>query len=255
MKKPLFLLLAAVCISISKLNAQPQATVVTVRAQSKDAKFIGTSMGGALVTITDAETGELLAKGVTKGSTGDTQKLVREPKQRHVPLSTPGAAKFETTLELEEPVFVTIEATAPMAQKQSQVTTSTQLWLIPGRDITGDGIILEIPGFAVDVLSPRAHETISGKDITIQANVVMMCGCPTSDGGLWNSSNYEIVAMIKKEGAIIDSVPLEFTGKTSFFEGSYKAKGSGSYEIIVYAYHAKTGNTGVDKTTAVTSVQ
>ena len=42
-------------------------TTVTVRAKSKDAKFIGSHMGGALVVIRDAETGEVLAQGLTRG--------------------------------------------------------------------------------------------------------------------------------------------------------------------------------------------
>lgn len=231
------------------------ATDITVRAQSKDAKFIGTSMGGAYITITEVKTGKILAAGTTTGSTGDTQKLVRDPRQRYEQLSTPGAAKFEATLSLSEPVFVTVSAVAPFAKKQARVETSTQLWLIPGKDITGDGIILEIPGFVIDVLSPQTHQTLENTQMDIRANIVMMCGCPTSNGGLWDSSEYEIEAIIKKDGKTIDSVPLQFTGQTSTYATKYKAPGSGVYEITVYAYHAKTGNTGVDKTTTVISDQ
>ncbi|MGK7371279.1 MAG: hypothetical protein ACNS64_13800 [Candidatus Halalkalibacterium sp. M3_1C_030] len=230
-------------------------TEVTVRAQSKDAKFIGTSMGGAYITITEVKSGEVLADGMAEGSTGDTQKLVRDPKQRYEQLSTPGAAKFEATLSLSEPVFVTISAVAPYAKKQAQVETSTQMWLIPGKDITGDGIILEIPGFVIDVLSPQTHQSLNSSEIEIRANIVMMCGCPTSEGGLWDSSEYEIEAIIKKDGKTIDSVPLNFTGQTSTYSASYTASENGVYEITVYAYHAKTGNTGVDKTTAIVSEQ
>lgn len=222
-----------------------------VRAQAKDAKFIGTSMGGALIRITDAETGELLAKGLTKGATGDTQRLVVDATERYGQLHTEGAAKFETTLELSEPVFVTVEAVAPYAKKQAQVASSTQLWLIPGKDITGDGIILEVPGFTIDVLSPQTHSRTSEKEIPIKANVVMMCGCTVSDGGLWDSSGYEIRALIKHNSEIVDSVPLSFTGTANTFEGSYEVPEPGVYEVIVYAYDNKTGNTGVDRTTVI----
>ncbi len=237
--------------TILKAQDTGMPTTVTVRAKAKDAKFIGTSMGGALVTITNVETGELLAKGLTKGSTGNTGKLVTERRGRYTELGTPGAAKFETVLKLEKPVFVTISATAPMAQKQSQATTSTQLWLIPGKDITGDGLILEIPGFVVDVLEPRAHQGLSGEEISIRANLVMMCGCATSDGGLWDSSEYEIEAVVRKSGEEVGKAPLRYSGTTSLFEGSFVPEGEGAYEITVYAYHAKTGNTGVDKTTVI----
>lgn len=236
-------------------QTSPKPTDIVVRAQSKDAKFIGSSMGGAFITIKEDKTGEILAKGYTEGSTGDTQKLMRQPTKRYETLSTPGAAKFEATLNISEPTFVTITAVAPYAKKQARVENSTQLWLIPGKDITGDGIILEIPGFVVDVLNPQTHQTVNEKQINIKANIVMMCGCPTSEGGLWDSSEYEIQAMIKKDSEIIDSVPLAFTGQTSTYSGNYTVPEGGAYEIIVYAYHDKTGNTGVDKTTVIVSGQ
>lgn len=235
---------------IQPVSAQ-DATQLVIRAKAKDAKFIGTSMGGALIRIINTNTGELLAKGVTEGSTGDTERLVLASNERYDDLHTEDAAKFETTLQLSEPVFATVEAVAPNAQQQSQVVSSTQLWLIPGKDIIGDGIILEIPGFAVDVLTPRAHSRTAQRNISIQANVVMMCGCPVSDGGLWDSSDYEIKALINHTDKVVDTVPLSFTGTANLFEGTYSATDSGVYEITVYAYDAKTGNTGVDKTTVI----
>ncbi len=244
-----FLILTAFTTTMAQ-----QSTKVVVRVLAKDAKFIGSSMGGALVTIKNAETGELLAKGPTRGSTGDTEKLVTEPAERYEQVSTEGSSKFVAALELDKPTFVTISATGPYAKRQAHVMSSTQLWLIPGKNITGDGIILEIPGFVVDILQPQTHETVEGEEISIKANIVMMCGCPTSPDGTWDSSEYEIKALIIQEGERIDEVPLSFTGKTSTFEGSYSAAEAGSYKIVVYAFHPETGNTGLDKT-AVTIVE
>ena len=50
-------------------------TNVMIRAKAKDAKFIGTSVGGAKILVRDALTKELLAEGVTSGSTGNTEKI------------------------------------------------------------------------------------------------------------------------------------------------------------------------------------
>lgn len=243
-----FILLTIVTASVAFAQ---ESTRLIVRVQAKDAKFIGTSMGGALIQIRNAETGKLLAEGLTEGSTGDTQRLVTDPKERYEQMHTEGAARFETTLELSEPMFVTVEAVAPYAKKQARAISSTQLWLIPGKDITGDGIILEVPGFVVDVLSPQTHSRTPAGEISIQANVVMMCGCPVSDGGLWDSSDYEIRALIKREGEIVDTMPMEFTGIDNTFSGTYETSDSGVHEITVYAYDAKTGNTGVDRTTVI----
>ncbi|MDX1618448.1 MAG: hypothetical protein R3224_06660 [Balneolaceae bacterium] len=252
--KKLSILLLAILIPIpSSLLAQshPVPTRLVVRAQAKDAKFIGTSMGGARVEVRKAATGELLAEGRTEGSTGDTGRLMRTPKTREMTLSTPGAARFETVIELERPTLVTVRATAPMGQPQSLASSSTQLWLIPGKDITGDGVLLEIPGFAVDILAPQAHESVLKQAIAVRANVVMMCGCPTTPGGLWDSDTYEIRALIYRDGEQVQGVPLAYAGKTSTFEGTFTPRETGTYEITVYAYHGATGNTGVDKTTVV----
>ncbi|HKK47135.1 MAG TPA: hypothetical protein VJ964_16525 [Balneolaceae bacterium] len=250
--KKVIVLCSVLLLSISiACQAQKHSTQVVVRAIAKDAKFIGSSMDGALITIKEANTGRILAEGKTAGGTGDTDKLVRQPHARYGQLSSPGSAKFETTLQLSEPTFVTVSATAPMSQKQSQVTSSTQLWLIPGKDITGDGILLQIPGFAIDILQPQVHEFDKKEQITITANAVMMCGCPTSPGGLWDSSKMEFVAVVKKEGTEISRKSMAYAGKTSTYQTSFTPESSGTYQITVFGYDSRTGNTGLDRTTVV----
>ena len=120
--------------------------------------------------------------------------------------------------------------------------------MIPGKDISGDGVVLEVPGFVVDILNPKTHSTSEGNQINIRANIVMMCGCPTSDGGLWDSSEYQIKALIHHDGRKVDEVPLEFTGETNLFEAAFTPSKSGEYIVTVYAFHPNTENSGVDKT-------
>ncbi len=256
MEKKSFNLTLTVAVLISlggAFAAQPTHVVVHVRA--KDAKFVGTSMGGALITIRDSDTGEVLAQGVTRGTTGDTQTLMKTPHARGTQLSDDAAAKFDAVVDLEEPRLVTVEAKGPLAQRQSAVTVSTQVWLIPGKDIPGDGILLELPGFAVDLLSPQTHESIklvnNEATLAITANVVMMCGCPVTVGGLWDAKKYEVKALVKHGETFVGEIPLAATGKASTFRGELQVSETGVYEIIVYAYDAGSGNTGVDKTTVV----
>jgi len=153
-------------------------TKITVRAKSKDAKFIGSSMGGALVVLRDAETGEVLAEGLTTGGTGDTQKIMVEPLKRGMIVSDASTAKFDATLDIKEPKFVTIEVSGPMGHKQSIAKSTTQVWIVPGRDIEGDGVMVEVPGFTIDLLAPQPQETykLYGNNITVpvKANIVMM---------------------------------------------------------------------------------
>ena len=251
MKRCLLLLLILSLIIPELLIAQAQPTVLVVRTRAKDAKFIGSTMGGARITVRDADTGELLAKGFTKGSTGNTKRLMQTPESRDMRLSTPDAAKFETILSLSEPRLVTIEATVPYLQRQSQITASTQVWMIPGKDIDGDGIIMEIPGFSVDLLQPQAHRYTDNPEIAIRANVVMMCGCTTTPGGLWDSSGYEISAIVRRGDEVVATVPLSYAGEPSTYEASYTPESAGAYEVVVYAYDPDTGNTGVDKTSVI----
>ncbi len=65
-------------------------------------------------------------------------------------------------------------------------------------------------------------------------------------GGLWDSNRYETKALIKYNGKITDTVPLNFAGP-SIFKGEIEVTIAGDYEIIVYSYDPGTGNTGVDK--------
>ncbi|WP_237390655.1 hypothetical protein [Fulvivirga sediminis] len=226
-------------------NATP--TKLVVRAKAKDAKFIGSSIGGALVVVRKTTTGEILAEGMTQGSTGNTSLIMKEPHERYKSLVEDNTAKFEALLDIDEPVFVTIEVTAPFNQPQSSVRASTQLWLIPGKDIDEEGVVLEISGFIVNVITPQTHESLSGGKSNISANIVMMCGCPLTNGGLWDAEKIEVKAIIKQEGELLTELPLQVKTKPNTFEQEYAFSKAGNYEIIIYAYDARTGNTGVGK--------
>ena len=229
-----------------------QSTKLIVRAKAKDAKFIGTSVGGAMVLIKNADTGELLTSGLTQGSTGNTSLIMKTPYNRYDQIADENTAKFEANLDISEPTFVTIEVKSPYSNRQATVLASTQIWVIPGKDITGDGIVLEIPGFIIDILEPQTHR-FQSKDrlkegyLGIKANIVMMCGCTISDGGLWDGSDMEVKALIKKGGKLVEEVDMQITPTSNIFAGKVKLEETGPYEITVYAYDAKTGNTGLDR--------
>lgn len=244
----IFVLILVLSMMHTGIFAQVHTTVV-VRAKAKDAKFIGDGMGGAMITILDAVSGDTLARGLAKGSTGDTERLVVKPVGRYDTLSTPGAAKFEAALSISKPTLVTIKAIAPYGKPHARVMASVQKWIIPGKDITGDGVILEIPGFVVSNQQPVADSTYAvNQPIRVRTHLVMMCGCPTSDGGLWDSSAYEIKAQIRRADEVITEIPLAFTGEQNWFEGTFTPTATGDYTVWVYAFHPETGNTGVAQT-------
>ncbi len=255
MKKGLTLVIIFVLILAEAVSADP--TRVIVRARAKDAKFVGTSIGGALVIIKNSTTGEILARGLTAGGTGNTDLLMKETHKRGEALTDEKTAKFEAIIDINQPEFVTVEVYSPINKKQATVKATTQLWLIPGKNITGDGIIVQIPGFIVDVLKPQTHSFLSrgesGGKIYIAANVVMMCGCPVTVGGIWNANNYDVEAIITRNGKTIGKVALNEKDKMNTFEAYYKVLENGVYLITVFAYDPATGNTGVDKTSVIVS--
>lgn len=251
MKNPLILLFGIFFFVFPSESIYSQETSVMIRAQSKDAKFIGTSIGGAKVIVREENTGKILAEGMTSGSTGDTQLIMKEPLERGKRLTDEKTAGFLAKLNIDKPVFVTIEVIAPLNKRQASIKTSTQMWIIPGKNITGEGVILEVPGFVVDILSPQTHENISkGKETEITANIVMMCGCPITEGGIWDASNYEVNAVISSEGKDQRVLELKVGDKPSTFKGNLSLS-PGNYEITVYAFDPATGNTGLDKTNII----
>ncbi|MEQ1609051.1 MAG: hypothetical protein ABL956_08815 [Hyphomonadaceae bacterium] len=242
---------AALASAVSCTSAYAEPTEIVVRAISRDAKFIGDSMGGVRIILRDARSGEILAEGITSGGTGDTKRLTETAKRREA-LATPEAAAFRTTIDIDQPRLVELEAYGPLGQPQSSITITSQQWILPGRHIReGNGWMVEMPGFVVDILDPPAAGAfkLATADVKLRANVVMMCGCPTSPGSLWDSNRFQITAIIQIDGKALPERPLTYSGTTSQYELSFRPDTAGVYNIVVQAYDATTGNTGVDRTT------
>jgi len=252
MKKLLFVIL---CLC-SLFEAEATPTILTVRVRAKDAKFIGTPIGSALVQVRNSLTGELLTKGLTQGNSGNTKLLLQNPVERNQVLTDDKTAKFQTSIDIEEPVLVDIEVLAPLSRRGAAIKGSTQLWIIPGKDILGDGIIIELPGLILDILNPSSHQVIPltsllNGTLSLKTSLTMLCGCAISKGGVWNSDDFEVKAILKKDGNKSGEYALTKSKENNIYEGLIPLNSAGSYEILVYAFSAKDGNSGVDKITFV----
>jgi hypothetical protein len=235
-------------------GAHTEPTEVAVRVIGKDSKFIGTEMGGMRITLRDAHTGEFLATGVTVGGTGDTKRIMQPQGGRRARLADDTAAKFTATLDLGEPRLIEAEAYGPLAQLQAAHRVLSTQWVVPGRSLAGgDGWVLELPGFVVDVLAPPAHVRLpsGSREIELQATVTMMCGCPIEPGGVWDAEHYELKALLKRDGAAVGVVDLAYAGEISRFAARLPLDAPGVYEALVYAYDPANGNTGLDRTTFI----
>jgi hypothetical protein len=151
------------------------STTVRVRAVSRDAKILSSTVGGARITIRDEATGVVLAEGLQEGGSGDTESIMVRPRERGAQVyDTPGAAAFETTVQLRGPTVVRVTAEGPLAFPQATRKVSKSLLLIPGQDVLGDGILLEIHGFIVEIETPaESTQPVAGDRLEVRATVRM----------------------------------------------------------------------------------
>src|SRR5699024_463033 len=111
------------------------------------------------------------------------------------------------------------------------------------------GVMLEIPGFAISILEPQGGQKTAGDAVTLTPKAQMRCGCPIAPDGHWDSNEREFVAVLSKGGKELSRKKMDFSGKTSIFETAFSPTEPGIYDVIVYGYDSRTGNTGVDKVT------
>lgn len=217
--------LASACEAQDRVEAEALPTRVVVRVVSRDAKIIGSGVGGALVRVVDAGTGEALAEGTQEGGTGETQLIMATARGRGVSVyDTEGAAGFLTELQLTEPTVVNIEALGPLGYPQATHSAMKQMLLVPGKHVEGDGVILELHGFIVEILSPEPLTPVE-ESFRLSARVRMMCGCPIAPGGIWDADNMQFVARLKADGAVVSTAPLRYAGEASMFTGSVSVPG------------------------------
>lgn len=229
-------------------SAQPVPTDVVVRAVAHDAKVVGSSVGGVRVTIREAETGRILAEGTQKGGTGDTELIMRRPHERGATVyGTSDAAAFRATLDLDGPTVVKVTAEGPLGPDHAIRSASRTLLLLPGRDVTGEGVVLELQGLVARLESPEAEASPAGGEvIPVRATVEMMCGCPVTPGGLWDADRMEVRARLTRDGRLVGETVLRYAGEPSTFEGELPVPpGKGTYELVVTAAQDDAANFGV----------
>jgi hypothetical protein len=172
--------LALICPVISfvspTFSAEKISTKVIVRVVSKDAKVVGSGVGGASVRIKNLETGEILAQGKQEGGTGETDRIMVQPRKRgEVLFGTPDAAFYQAEIPLDKPTQVEIFAEAPLTYPHALQKGSKTITLIPGKHILGEGLIIELNGLIVNVLSPSPKENLKrGEAVLVRAEIRML---------------------------------------------------------------------------------
>ena len=221
-------------MSLPGVPPEPMATSVVVHVVTHDAKLIGTAVGGARVTIREAATGRFLAEGRQAGGTGDTRRIMQDPRIRGKDVfDTPNAARYQTTVDIAEPTVVEVVAEGPLGYPDQLARTVKRLLLLPGHDVTGDGIVLELHGYVIDLLAPDTTASLPSSGMTVRARVRMLCSCPTQPGGLWEVG--EISARLVREGVVVREGRLAYADEPSTYTGQLAAVEPGRYTLEVLA--------------------
>lgn len=236
----------------SATAAEAVPTEIVVRVRARDGKLVGNPAGGASVVIRDTLTGVVLTTGKTVGSSGDTAELAVDPRTDQSVITGPGDAEFVAMIDLDGPRQITAEIGAPGLGAYGGGGASSTQWVLPGKSPYGrNGWILTLPGFMVDFLKPARHQEVPKGPVTvpIEANIVLMCGCPLEVGGIWDPSKYDIQFHVTAKGKPVAGGPLKYGGQPNRFVGAFVAPGKAVYDIVVTAFDPASGNSGVAETT------
>jgi hypothetical protein len=241
----------AILIFVSPAIAQTggKETKVMIRAIARDAKVIGTHVGGARITVKDAATGEILAQGIQQGGTGDTDVIMKKPHTRGMTVFSAGdASGFLAVLHLDKPTVVEISAEGPLGNAQATQRSSKTMLLVPGEDVLGEGILLEIHGFIVTALSPLQDAKVkAGSPFEVRATVTMACGCPTEPDGLWDANKIHVIARLLRDGKVQSEIPMTYAGVQNTFHADVPVTAAGPLELQVLALDPGSANFGMMK--------
>jgi len=206
-----------------ELPAGPVATDVLVRVVAHGAMVLGDEVGGARVTITDVATGTVLAAGLQKGEAGDHNQIMRTPRTTSEPhYSSLPAASFRTTLHLERPTLVEISVQGPLAYPQALQRASKTVLLIPGQDLTNDGIVLHLYGFIVEIEHPKPGASLIAKDdVKLRASVRTLSGSLVQPHGDWDSRKMTIYGEVLVGDRVLERLQMFYVGAKSSFEAPF----------------------------------
>jgi hypothetical protein len=205
-----------------RLNT-PQPTTVVVRVVAHGSMVLGKEVGGARLTITDVATGRILATGLQQGDAGDQNQIMRTPRLLEEPIySTRASASFTTTLELLHPIQVDITAEGPLAYPSAMQRVTKRTWLIPGQDMTGDGIVLTLYGYIVQIEQPKPNEPlVAREDVTLRASIRTLSGSLVRPHGDWDSRKLAIYGEVLIGDRVVERLQLFYSGRNAEFEAPF----------------------------------
>ena len=232
---------------------EPKPTTILVRVVAHGSMVLGKDMGGARITVTDAASGKILAAGLQQGDAGDQNQIMRTPRMMGEPIysSRPSAA-FTTTLSLTHPILVEIAAEGPLAYAASSQRASTSVWLVPGQDMTSDGIVLHLFGYIVQIEQPKSGEPLIAKDdVVLRASVRTLSGALVRPHGDWDSRKVQIYGEVLIGNRVLERLQMFYNNDHATFEAPFfvplPKDAPDGITLRVVAADPSSGNVGVGK--------
>ena len=230
---------------------EPLPTRILIRVVAHGAMVLGREVGGARVTITDVATGQILASGIQQGEMGDQNQIMRTPHLMEEPrYSSRPAAFFSATLDLLKPTLVEITAEGPLAYPSSAQRASETVLLIPGHDMTNDGIVIHLYGYLVQIEHPKPGESlVSKEDVILRASVRTLSGSLVRPHGDWDSRKLHIYGEVLIGDRVVERLQMFYSGDKAHFEAPFFVPVSqdapDGISLRVIAADSNSGNFGM----------
>lgn len=231
----------------------PKPTTIVVRVVAHGAMVLGRDVGGARVTITDVETKQVLAAGIQQGDAGDQNQIMRTPHLMEEPVySARPAAAFTTTVELRKPTLVDITAEGPLGHPDAMQQASQTVLLIPGHNLTHDGIVLHLYGYIVQIEHPASGQALMAKDdVKLRASVRTLSGTLVRPHGDWDSRKLQIYGELLIGNRVIERLQMFYSNETGTFDAPFFVpkpdEAPEGIVLRVVAIDLATGNSGVGR--------
>ena len=184
---------------------------------------LGREVGGARVTITDVATGHMLASGIQQGESGDQNQIMRTPHLMEEPIySSRPAASFQQLWNYSGRPWSKFPLKDLWRYPASLRRASKTVLLIPGHDMTGDGIVLDLSGYLVQIEHPKPGESLIAKeDVMLRASVRTLSGALVRPHGDWDSRKIRIYGEVLIGDRVIDRLQMFYSGDKSTFEAPF----------------------------------
>jgi hypothetical protein len=123
---------------------------------------------------------------------------------------------------LGKPTLVEIAVEGPLAYPSAARRGSETVLLIPGQDMTQDGIVVHLYGYVVQVEHPKPGEPLIAKeDVTLRASVRTLSGSLVRPHGDWDSRKIHIYGEVMIGERVIERLQMFYSGEKAIFEAPF----------------------------------